>query len=82
MFFNDPSRSPVSFFDQPADLVIDSDRCRLAVIAMLSNFSTEEDLLILLAEAERTESLIPHSHTIFASHFMARSMSLRAPVVS
>ena len=48
---------------------------------MLGDLAAQENLLFLLAEGQRPQSLIPHSQTILRASSVARSMSLPAPVV-
>ena len=51
--------------DESLDFLIDAQRGVLAVILVLGDLASEEDLLFLLAEGERPSSrLMPHSHTI------------------
>ena len=72
----------VAFRDDALDLVVDLDRGRLGVVAVLGDLAAEEDLLFLLAEGQRPQSsLMPHSQTILRARSVARSMSLPAPVV-
>ena len=40
---------------EPSYFLIDGDSCALAIVAMLSNFAAQKDLLLLLSECQRTK---------------------------
>src|ERR1039457_5608145 len=62
--FEDGVRGLIGLVDQPANFEIDLPCGLLAEVAMLRNFSAQEDLLFLLAEGKRTQA----AHAVLANH--------------